>query len=184
MPVELILFQLHLPLRELHRLQGYIMNLKALFSLLSFVICCALFSQPYCMDLVKICPEFRTTYVQAYKTIESKQCTDKMTYLYTGLNYGSSMLYCKAIETGIDDCIEALNKDTNTTKQELIKSLQEFKDQINSDEVYNPQTYTTYKRIPLRSGKAKFVTVPYDAQKCYKISVDAQVVNSKDEEEL
>lgn len=107
-----------------------------------------------------------------------------MTYLYTGLNYGSSLLYYNAIEIGIDDCIKALGKDGTSEKQEIIRTLQEFKNQINSDEVYNPQTCTTYKRIPLRSGKAKFVEVPYDAQKCYKMSVDTQKTTSEDEEDF
>lgn len=136
------------------------------------------------MDLVKICPEFRTAYIQAYKAIDSTKYTNEMTYLYTGLNYGSSILYCKAIETGIDDCIKALSKDMTPEKQKMIQSLQEFKKQINSDEVYNPQTSTTYKRIPLRSGKTKFAEVPYDAKKCYKMNVDIQKTTPEDEEEF
>jgi hypothetical protein len=105
-----------------------------------------------------------------------------MTYLYTGLSYGSSLLYYNVIETGIDDCITALGKDAKPENQEMIQILQEFKDQINSDEVYNPQTATTYRRIPLRSGKAKFVEVPYEEHRCYKISVDTQNPSPEDKE--
>ncbi len=160
------------------------MNSKALFSLLSLTTYYAFISQTYCMDLVKICPKFRTTYIQAYKAIDPTKYTNEMTYLYTGLNYGSSILYYKAIEAGIDDCIKALGKDMTSEKQEMIQSLQEFKNQINSDEVYNTQTSTTYKRIPLRSGKTKLVKVPYDEKKCYKISVDTHTTAPEDEEEL
>jgi len=159
------------------------MNSKTLFSLLSLALCCTWF-QTYSMDLVKISPEFRTTYIQAYKAIDPTKYTNEMTYLYTGLNYGSSVLYCKAIETGIEDCIKALGKDVTPEKQKMIQSLQDFKKQINSDEVYNPQTSTTYKRIPLRSGKTKFAEVPYDAKKCYKISVETQETTSEDEKEF
>jgi len=160
------------------------MNLKRLFFIMLFAMSCMGRSPIYSMDLVKICPKFKTTYIRAYQSIESKQCTNEMTYLYNGLTYGSSLLYYNAIEIGIDDCIKALGKNTTSENQEIIRILQEFKNQIKSDEVYNPQTSTTYRRIPLRSGKAKFVKVPYQEHRCYKISVDTQNQLTEDEEEF
>ena len=160
------------------------MNSKAFSTLLLLIGYFSWFSQTYSMDLVKICPEFRTAYIQAYKAIDPTKHTNEMTYLYTGLNYGSSIIYSIIIETGINDCIKLLSNDTASAKQEMVQSLREFKNQIKSDEVYNPQTSTTYKRIPLRSGKTKLVKVPYDAKKCYKISVETQETTSEDEKEF
>lgn len=123
-------------------------------------------------DLAKTCQDFKTTFLEACKLIDDESFSEEMKFLRNHLNYGGTIVFFDILVAAIDDCIEALAKISNNSQKSLINSLKTFKAQINSDESYDINTGTAYKRETLRSGKTRVTKAPYNANRCYKIHIE------------
>ncbi len=149
------------------------MNYTKQLTMLSLCFVSLLATQSYAHELVKTCQEFKTTFLQACQIIGDEALTEKMKFLQTHLNYGGSIIYSEIITIAIDDCTNILTIRAHDTKiKNIINDLNDFKAQINSDESYDLNTGTVYKRETLRSGKTRVEKIPYNANHCYRVYIE------------
>lgn len=124
------------------------------------------------VDLVKTCQDFRKTFLDVCELVGKDQCTEKMGFLKEHLKSGGTILYYDIIIHAIDDCITLLSKNSDTMTDAMIIELRSFKNQINSDEIYDLNLGCVIKRETLRSGKTKIKRLTYNARRCYKATFE------------
>jgi hypothetical protein len=134
---------------------------------LSLVWILTLHAEP--ADLVKICQIFKITFLETCQLIDQSTYTNEIKFLKENLTTDGSVIFYGVICKAIDDCITLLSNQDNPETEELCKKLTLFKNQINSDFMYDLNTGSIIKREITKSGSVRVLHLPYNATRCYKI---------------
>jgi hypothetical protein len=120
-------------------------------------------------DLVKVCQNFKRTFLQACQIIDENNYTNEIKFLKENLTTGGSVIFYGIIYKAIDDCITLLPTQNDPEIQEICKNLIIFKDQIDSEFMYDLNTGVVVKKELTRSGSTRVLHLPYNDTRCYKV---------------
>ena len=158
------------------------MNIRTPLKTLAYGFIFGFALQANAAELVKTCQEFKKVYLEACQIVGDSAVTEKMKFLQDHLNFGGSIIFYEIITVAIDECIAALKtKSDNIKTNSSINALVTFKNQINSDEMYDLNAGVVLKRETLRSGKTRLKKLPYNANRCYSIGIEQQVSEQEEE---
>lgn len=143
------------------------------FSIFKILILCSLcvsslHADP--ADLVKTCQKFKETFLEASQIIDENKYTKEITFLKENLTTGGSVVFYGIICKAIDDCITLLSSQNDPETQEICKILIIFKNQIDSEFMYDLNTGVVVKKEPTRSGSSRILQLPYNDTRCYKVA--------------
>jgi hypothetical protein len=141
-----------------------------LFITIIFSALCVSSLQADPADLVKACQNFKKTFLEACQLIDEDKRTHKMDFLKENLATGSSVIFYEIICDAIDDTVKLLSTQPGAKNKDLIDILKAFKNEIDSELMYDLNTGTVVKQEITRAGTTRFLHFPYDETHCYKIA--------------
>ena len=138
-----------------------------------YLACCLFLFTINCItahsiELAKVCPEFKKTFLQAVKLIEKNQITDSVNFIQEHLKLGGTVIYLRTLLQAIDDCINILNKNLNNQfNGDLVNSLVNFKNQLYDQHFFDLSNQTVIHVKKTRLGN-KIIIKHYEPNRCYR----------------